>query len=190
MPALAKIEEKFPARTDRKRAGPTAYVLAMFSFVPLFGVPVGLGAVAWGISRRSWPLVWMGSMGILLTIVIYAWLFYSGFEDKGGLFARLRQRMAVQEMTALVPEIEYYKVKNGHYPARLQQIVSIDSEPDIRDPTQPLLSGMTFSYRLDPSGKFYYLRSVGADGVPFTADDLLPTISEDERKKTGLQLER
>ena len=47
-----------------------------------------------------------------------------------------------------------------------------------------------FYYELDSSGSFYYLRSVGPDGIPFTNDDILPTLSEDERKNTGLRFQR
>jgi hypothetical protein len=43
---------------------------------------------------------------------------------------------------------------------------------------------------MDASGTSYFLRSIGPDGIPFTADDILPSISEEERKNTGLKLER
>jgi hypothetical protein len=60
------------------------------------------------------------------------------------------------------------------------------------DPTF-IQRGMTdthFYYQLDPSGSFYFLRSIGPDGVPFTADDIVPTLREDERKNTGLHVAR
>jgi hypothetical protein len=47
-----------------------------------------------------------------------------------------------------------------------------------------------FFYELDASGASYILRSVGPDGIPFTADDILPSISEEERSHTGLKLIR
>lgn len=47
-----------------------------------------------------------------------------------------------------------------------------------------------FFYELDVFGQAYFVRSVGPDGIPFTADDILPPLSEAERKNTGLKLER
>ncbi len=51
-------------------------------------------------------------------------------------------------------------------------------------------SDPNFYYELDPSGSFYYLRSVGPDGIPFTADDIVPNLPKYELSKTGLKLQK
>ena len=40
-----------------------------------------------------------------------------------------------------------------------------------------------FYYELKPDGSGYYLLGVGADGLPFTSDDLLPNL---DTRNTGL----
>jgi len=155
----------------------------------------GLIAIVWGIVRRAWQLIVLGACGILFTIVIYSALFYFGFFYRGGIFDELRSKLAVSMLNDCVKEIEFYKIQHGHYPASL-------SELDPKDKTQFAKCFDTtiidfnpkrdrhFFYQLDLSGSFYFLRSVGRDGVPFTADDILPTIPEDERAKIGLRLQK
>jgi hypothetical protein len=91
-----------------------------------------------------------------------------------------------------VKELEFYKLQHGHYPSNLREM---DDKvlSKFLDPTaveRKSLNDPYFFYELDASGTFYFLRSVGPDGIPFTSDDILPTISAEERKHTGLKLER
>jgi hypothetical protein len=172
------------------------YAIGGASFIPLVGVAFGLIAIIWGIARRAWQLIVLGACGILFTVVIYGALFYFGFFHRGGIFDELRSQLAVNMLNDCVKEIEFYKIQHDHYPASLGDVDPKDTKaqfPKCIDPTIMDLNPKRdrhFFYQLDPSGSFYYLRSVGPDGVPFTPDDIVPTIPEDERSNAGLRLQK
>jgi hypothetical protein len=174
--------------------GCLAYTIGGASFIPLIGVFFGLIAIVWGIVRRVRSLIMLGACGILFTIVIYSALFYFGFHQRGGVYDKMRAQMAATMLNSAVKEIEYYKLQHGHYPASLQDLDTKDPKklPTIFDPTAMERKGADkyFYYELDASGTSYFLRSVGPDGIPFTADDILPSIPEEERSHTGLKLTR
>ena len=178
-----------------KPLGCLPYAIGGASFIPVFGVVFGIIAIIWGIARRAWQLIILGACGILFTLVVYGALFYFGWYQRGGVYDDLRAKLAVPMLNDAVKEIEFYKLQHGHYPASLNELDSKDKMqfPKTFDPTIVDLNPKRdrhFFYQLDSSGSFYFLRSVGLDGIPFTADDIVPTIPEDERKKTGLRLER
>jgi len=103
--------------------------------------------------------------------------------------------MAVTMLNSTVKEIEFYKLQHGSYPKDLLDLAPQEKNgfTSSEDPTA-MERGKTmdtrFYYELDPSGKFYYLRSVGPDGIPFTADDILPSLPPSETQNTGLRLEK
>jgi hypothetical protein len=180
---------------SQKPLGCLPYAIGGASFIPLFGVLFGLVAIVWGVARRTWQLIVLGAFGIVFTIVIYGALFYFGIFHRGGIYDKLRSQLAVSLLNDAVKEIEFYKIQTGHYPAKLSELDSTDKTqfPKTFDPTIIDFSRKKdrhFFYQLDPSGKFYFLRSVGPDGIPFTSDDILPTLSEEQRKHTGLRLQR
>ncbi len=169
-------------------------MIAGISFIPLIGVPFGVAAIIWGLIRRAWVLVGLGTGGILFSVVLYSSLFYFGFYQRGGVYDKMREQLAVTMLNSTVKDIEFYKLQHGHYPAALSELSTKDiNKPSFAiDPTAMQRPGTRigyFFYELGPGGSSYFLRSVGADGIPFTADDILPTLSEDERKNTGLKLE-
>jgi hypothetical protein len=178
---------------SQKPSGCLPYAIGGASFIPLVGVVFGLIAIVWGIARRTWQLIVLGACGILFTIVIYSALFYFGFFYRGGMFDELRSDLAVSMLNDCVKEIEFYKLQHGHYPASLSEVDPKDKMqfPKCFDPTIISFNPKRdrhFFYQLDASGSFYFLFSVGPDGIPFTADDIFPTIPADERAKTGLRL--
>jgi hypothetical protein len=179
----------------QKPLGCLPYAIGGASFIPLVGVLFGLVAIVWGIARRAWPLIVLGACGILFTIVIYSTLFYFGSFYRGGVYDKMRAQFAVTMLNDVVKEIEFYKLQHCHYPASLSELDPKDKMqfPKTFDPTIIDLNPKRdrhFFYQPDPTGSFYYLRSVGPDAIPFTEDDIVPTLPEDERKKTGLRLER
>ena len=181
--------------TSQKPLGCIPYAIGGASFIPLVGVLFGIIAIIWGIARRARSLVVLGSCGILFTIIAYGALFYFGMFQRGGIYDKLRSQLAVTMLNSAVKEIEFYKLQHGHYPASLREAEPKDKMQmnSFIDPTFIQHKGTSddrFYYEVDPSGSFYYLRSVGPDGIPFTGDDILPTLTEDERKNTGLRLQR
>jgi hypothetical protein len=140
-------------------------------------------------------VVILGICGIALTFALYGSLFYFGMIQRGGVYDELRAKMAVSMLNDAVKEIEFYKLQHGSYPHSLDDLKGQqkDSFSSIYDPTAMERGGkpnMEFYYQLDPSGKFYYLRSVGPDGIPFTDDDILPSMSPSDLKNTGLRLDK
>jgi hypothetical protein len=180
---------------SQKPLGCVPYAIGGASFIPLVGVLFGVIAIVWGIARRARSLIVLGSCGILFTIIAYGALFYFGMFQRGGIYDKLRSQLAVTMLNSAVKEIEFYKLQHGHYPTSLREAEPKDKMQmnSFIDPTFMQHKGTSdgrFYYELDPAGSFYYLRSVGPDGIPFTGDDILPTLTEDERKNTGLRLQR
>jgi hypothetical protein len=179
-----------PATPQSQRLSWLPYAIGAASFIPAIGVLFGLVAIIVGIAQRARMIIILGVSGILFSAFLYAALFSSG-----GVYARLRAGGAVYVLNDAVKEIESYKRQHGRYPASLSEIEPKDKKriDNFIDPMATHGGGTLngrFYYQLDPSGEFYYLRSVGPDGIPFTDDDIVPRLSEDERKKTGLRLQR
>jgi hypothetical protein len=183
-----------PPRAEPTSVGCLPYVIGGASFIPLVGVLFGLIAIIWGITRRTWHIVALGACGIGFTVLVYGALFYFGLFQRGGMYDKLRSQLAVTMLNDAVKDIEFYKLQHGRYPATLSEVEPKDKMQinHFIDPTfmQRSSKDTHFYYQSDPSGSFYFLRSVGSDGVPFTPDDIVPTIAEDERKNTGLRIER
>jgi hypothetical protein len=177
-------------RRPAKQLNWVPYTIGAASFIPAIGVLFGLAAIILGIAQRARMIIVLGASGIFFSVFLYAALFSSG-----GVYATLRSGGAVYVLHDAVKEIEAYKLQHGRYPASLSEIEP-KGKKRINNFIDPMathgggtLNGR-FYYQLDPSGEFYYLRSVGRDGIPFTGDDILPSLSEDERKKTGLRMEQ
>jgi hypothetical protein len=177
-------------RRPAKRLSWLPYAIGAASFIPAIGVLFGLVAIIVGIAQRARIIIILGASGTLFSVFLYAVLFSSG-----GVYARLSSAGAPYVLHDAVKEIEAYKLQHGRYPASLTEIEPKGKEriDNFIDPVATHGGGTLngrFYYQLDPSGEFYYLRSVGPDGIPFTGDDILPSLSEGERKKAGLRLTR
>jgi len=85
--------------------------------------------------------------------------------------------------------IENYKYKNGIYPNSLndiQEVIIINLDLSYRvKQADGQTDGVPFYYEKIAPDKFY-LTGVGKDGVIKTDDDLLPQISKEQEKNTGL----
>jgi hypothetical protein len=182
------IEGVIPAPISR-----SAFIVAGISFVPLLGVPFGIAAVVWGLlrlDRGGGKVAAVGAGGVLFSVLLYAGLFYFGFVQRGGLYDHLREELASTMLTNLVSEVEFYRVQHGEYPRSLEDLGGPANNPvaSIYDPTVVSVKGKQrlFYYELSADGSGYYLRGVGQDGVPFTADDLLPQVEHVPGSKIGL----
>ena len=182
---------------DPEKLGTGAYVIGGMSFIPLIGVVFGIAAIAIGLSTGK-PggkrLAAIGAAGIACTIVLYGSLFYFGFVQRGGIYDHLRDELAQTEINSLVQSIEFYKVQNGKYPDSLEalrQSLPKDSFVQVFDPSDMRMSGRSRYFFYQRVGDdHYYLRGVGADGTPFTADDVVPQIPVTQGSKLGLLIER
>lgn len=186
-----------PDHTARPRLGTLAFVIGGLSFIPLIGVPFGLVAIFWAfVSRKAGRLTvgLLGTGGIAFTIVLYGGLFYFGFVQHGGVYDRLRGQLAQQQLYTLIQAVEFYRLQYGIYPTSLQELQTTLPKPSvvsIYDPSSFHFGGHPQAFYYERSGQdHYYLRGVGADGKPFTADDVVPDIKIAPGSKVGLLLDR
>ncbi len=187
-------EQTPPSVPAKQRLGCAPYAIGGTSFIPLLGVPLGVVAIVWGLVKLKhggWKVILLGVMGITFTIALYSTLFYQGFVKRGGMFDDLRGQMAEQMLASVVKEIEFYKVQHGAYPQSLKDIEP-KGKPQgfvsIYDPSQMRLGDKDptlFHYELVNNGSNYYLFSVGADGKPFTKDDVYPVLDESQMENIG-----
>ena len=186
-----------PQAQAQDRLGAFAYVLGGLSFIPAIGVVFGASAITWGLvtrKRGGRRLACIGAAGIACTVVVYGALFYFGFMQRGGVYDDLRLKMAQSTIASVVPVIEMYKLQTGHYPesmAALKDSLPKDSMVMLFDPSTMHMGqvpGYFFYQRVGED--HYYLRGLGPDGVPFTADDIVPQVPVAPGSKIGLLVER
>lgn len=178
---------------EREKPGALPYVIAGISYIPLLGVLFGIVAVIWGLTTskaRGGVVAAIGAGGIAFTVLIYGSLFYFGFQKRGGAYDEMRVQMSQSTLNSLVPSVEFYKVQYGSYPASLADLQK--SLPKGGFVTTFDMSSAAFAEQPKPffyklaDSDHYYLRGVGADGKPFTADDVLPKIPVVPGSKMGL----
>lgn len=164
-------------------------MLAGASFIPLLGVPMGLAAIVVGLATRrpgGRRVAWTGAAGIAFSVLLYGGLFYFGFVQRGGVYDHLRARLAQEQLNDLVPRIEFYRLQHGRYPEDLDALRGEGGGLNpvmIMDPST--VSPRAFFYRRVGDGH-YYLRGLGPDGEPFTADDIVPTVAPAGGSRIGL----
>ena len=185
------------SETTSEKLGTFPYVIGGLSFIPLMGVLFGIAAIVWGLVTKKLGgkrLAAIGAGGIAFTFVIYGALFYFGFQQRGGVYDDLRVKLAQSSINSLVPAIEFYKLQNGKYPESLealQKSLPKDSMVFVFDPTVTGLGSQPRYFFYERVGDdHYYLRGLGADGKPFTADDVVPQIPSAAGSKLGLLVER
>jgi hypothetical protein len=185
------------ASTPQEKLGTFPRVIGGMSYIPLLGVPFGIIAIIWGLVTKKLGgkrLAAIGAGGIAVTVVLYGSLFYFGFVQRGGVYDDLRVKLGQTTINSLVPVIEFYKVQNGKYPESLealQKSLPKDSFTSTFDPTivGPGTKPRYFYYER-VGDDHYFLRGLGADGQPFTADDIVPEIPSAPGSKLGLLVKR
>ena len=96
---------------------------------------------------------------------------------------------AQEAINVIARSVEEYRFKHGAYPVALGDINDIfliirDYSYRIKEPDGQI-NGILFNYERIDSNKFH-LAGVGKDGIINTEDDLLPQISSEQEKTTGL----
>jgi hypothetical protein len=194
------MDEGFGGAATPRKVGAIAYALAALSVLPVAGVVFGAVSITWGLNTRrahGKRLAVLAALGIAASVGSTVLL----DREIGGLrlmqrlerldtFDLMRAGIARSTLDRLVPAIEFYKVQYGNYPAtlgELQRSLPRHSDLLIIDPMTVRLGSMPspfFYQRVDAD--HYYLRSVGPDGIPFTADDIVPSIEAIPGGKLGL----
>lgn len=181
-----------PSVNERKEGiGNLAFVIGGLSYIPLIGILFGIASVLWGLlskKKAGKKVALIGAGGIAFTFVIYGGLFYFGMIQRGGVYDELRTKLAQSQLNQLVQSVEFYKVTHGSYPDTLEQLQkAFPNATFVYDPTDmPHRTKLRYFYYKPVDENHYYLRSVGADGQPFTADDIVPQIDASLADKIGL----
>lgn len=168
--------------SDTQRLRRLPYAIGGLSFAPFVGFIFGSVAVVWGLAlwkTTGKRLVVIGLVGMLCSFALQAGLYRFGFIGRDGIPAPARDPLAQGALNALVPQLEAYKKQHGRYPKSLITLAKAAGVNDhvlIYDPTfapGPGQQRRLFHYRRLKNGG-YFLLGLGADGKPYTADDLLP----------------
>ena len=176
---------------SRKKLGAFPFVVAGLSFIPLVGLIFGGVAIAWGLLTQKAggkKLALVGGLGVGFTILIYGGLFYFGFVQRGGIYDDLRQKLAQTTLNSLVQSVEFYKVEFGRYPVSLIELKETLPKVgfvSVFDPSDIKPGGRYFYYSVVDEGH-YYLRGLGASGVPFAKDNIVPEVARGPRGSLGL----
>lgn len=163
------------------------YLLGLLCLLPLIGAFVGIALILYGIFKyKDKLLVTIGSVGVIITLVVYSFLFYNLRYGKNT--ARSFAKISQKELNSLAKSIEFYKLQRGVYPDSLQQISKMDETVIIEDPllTRKMDDKINTDFHYQKIGERYTLFSVGIDGIPNTADDIYPTILDADSNKFGL----
>jgi hypothetical protein len=178
---------------ENGKLGIFPFIIGGVSFIPGIGIIFGIIAIIWGLvtnKRGGKKLAIIGSCGLGLSIILYGSLFYFGFVQKGGVYDDLRVQLSKSTITSLVQSIEFYKTQNGQYPKSLEVLRKSLPENSlvlVHDPTDVKLGGEPRYYHYELEGsENYYLLGVGKDELPYTSDDVLPSIEVNQNSGVGL----
>jgi hypothetical protein len=156
------------------RSGRHLYGRGWLGLIPLIGFFVGVGLLVLGITKyKDRKLIWIGIAAMMFTIVIYGSMFLYSNSDS----ARKEWISFVpNQLNAIVREIEFYRLQNGQYPDRLEQIQQNGTQIFFNDPLSAKRNQKLAKYNYVRIGNRYQLFSSGIDKMPRTADDIFPTI--------------
>lgn len=173
---------------EDQKIGIFHYIIGLFSFIPVVGVPLGIICAVYGLftKRKGGKiLMTMGICGVLITVSIFGYLRYTLEEmsvhpDLAEGFVEMSQR----SLNQAIPALEYYKIQNDKYP---------ESLADLKGPQIVLTDFSSMKSIKDDHKLFYYstveggyvLLGRGPDGVAGTEDDILPIV--ENRGKIGLK---
>lgn len=151
------------------------YLLGLLGFIPLVGFFVGVGLTLYGIFKyKDKILTLIGVLCMFFTVFVYSFLFFG--MNKFFNLDKEWTKMSQMQMNSLIKNIEFYKLETGKYPDSLKQLENEKEFVSVSDPIKGMKSdGRSFYY--ENLGNKYLLFSSGIDGIPFTKDDVFPTIS-------------
>lgn len=172
------LDKNQNVKASNDSSGCLGYIVGGMSFIPLIGVFFGIIAIIWGFKAKNSKLKYVGSAGILFTVILYGSLGYFGFVQENGVYDNLRATMAKTQLTGAVQAIEFYKIQNGEYPdslVTLQKSLPVNSMVSLHDSAQVNMDEMKLYYYKLINNNSYHIRSYGRDGLINTKDDILPS---------------
>jgi hypothetical protein len=168
---------------------PVYFIIGFVCATPILGGIAGAVFLIAGLTvYKNKALAIIGAAGVLITCTIILYINYN--ETHRGPYDEGRVLAAERWMGDIIREIELYKLNNDKYPDSLSDVKRFYHNLIIIDPVQqvhPELHDHTFFYKRLNNG--YVLFSRGFDGVPFTKDDILPSMDGINPKKIGLVLD-
>jgi hypothetical protein len=162
------------------------YLMGLLGLIPLVGFFAGAVLLLYGVFKyRNVKLIVIGIACMLFTVFTYYSLYrFSRSEE----ILKVHDTFAQDGLNTLVPHIEFYKMENGVYPDSLPQVqpgmfISIYDHSQLSRHNKSVL----FNYK--NLGDRYLLFSSGPDGIPNTADDLLPQVNNMDGKTGWIKKE-
>jgi hypothetical protein len=180
--ALYKVSggKEMPAKT-----GKHLYYWGLAGLIPNFGLITGCVLLYQGIVKyKNKVLIIIGIADILLTVVFWIFMFRPGGVSS---VDRLEEEQTQAGLNQIVKNIEFYKMQIGIYPDSLQQLglqntfVFTSDYFSKEDSTDNKQDYIYKKLRYDR----YTLFSVGPDHIPYTKDDIHPTVTWGDTIKFG-----
>lgn len=165
------------------------YVLGLSSLIPFLGLPSALFSMVLGlhfIRQKGWRLVFLAFCGLAMT-GWYGRSYFSENSSPTSLGEKTVQDVQ-KNLYRLVVEIEGIRAQTGHLPATLVELSKTTSTNVYDLPPEVSKEARPFFYDTLPDGRSYYLFSRGPDGEAFTADDILPVLTNEEKFKWGYRI--
>lgn len=180
----SKRKTQSPINFSNKQIKKPPYYIGLFCLVPLVGIFVALYLILTGVFKykNNWIII-IGLFGLIISLLIVYYI----KKDQINQFKYERyQKGLIQysqgQLNNLVKNIEFYKLVHGSYPKDLSQLKKYDESSIIQDDISKLRT--LFNYR--KIGDRYSLSSNGFDGIPYTTDDIFPSITIGDSTNIGL----
>jgi hypothetical protein len=174
--------------TDNQKNSRFPFVLAILSFIPYLGFILAPPLIVWGFftKKKCGRIVTSIGMAGLLT----SWLIAISLS----YFVGLRQdnfhldKHVKYILPDIVKTVEYFKIYEGIYPVSLDMFTPEKAQGDEIRLDQETRDRLY--YEVSEGGHHYFLRGIGPDNKPFTADDIAPTIDPSSPGRVGLLIKR
>ena len=190
-------------RNPEGRLDAFPFALAFLSFIPLFGLPFGIVTLFYGLVTPKdgrGKLIALSGAGIASSIGLFLFLGFmiaSFIGDAVDNVANFHERFVEEifrieinesDLNQLLMEVEFYKVRTGSYPDRLEDLEQAPG--GTADLFAPVLPDMkSIEYKLNSDGT-YFLYGAGPDGKLLTEDDVEPSLELLPTGSIGLRFKR
>jgi hypothetical protein len=168
------------------------FVVAVLSFVPVFGIFFGAAGATWGMvsSRRRAMRAAMLSLGGAFVNIVG--LILISFLSPGNKTAsnKVDRAIAQREMLRIVVALDQYHAEKHAYPASLpalKESLGILHPLNLLDHSSGAFHFRNYQYVVAPDGESYDLFGAGADDKSGTADDQRPVLPDSLKSRSGFR---